>query len=108
MNSRHPTVFRVAAVLEDPVDPEILQKAVDQTIGRFPAFRVRLRAGLFWHYLEEQPAPLAIEKEDVFPCRRFRKAEGHRFRLRILYFRNRIAGGILSLPDRRQRLRWSS
>ena len=91
MNSRHPTVFRVAAVLEEPVDPVVLQKAVDQTIGRFPAFRVRLRAGLFWHYLEEHPVPLFIEEEDVFPCRRFRKRENQRFRLRVLHFRNRIS-----------------
>lgn len=91
MNSRHPTVYRVGAVLREPVDPVLLQRAADQTLARFPAFKVRLRAGLFWYYLEENPAPFLVEPEPPWHCRRFTRHGNNRYRLRVFYYRHRIA-----------------
>ena len=91
MNSRHPTVFRVASVLRVPVDPVLLQQAAEQTLLRFPAFKVQLRAGVFWYYLEENPADFCVEPENEFPCRPFSKHERHGYRLRVLYYGKRIA-----------------
>ncbi len=91
MNSRHPTVFRIGALLREPVDPVLLQRAAEQTLQRFPAFKVRLRAGLFWYYLEENHARFAVQPESPAPCRRFGRRGNNRYRLRVLYHDRRIA-----------------
>ena len=100
MNSRHPTVFRVGAIMREPVDPVLLQRAAEQAIERFPAFKVRLRAGVFWYYLEENRARFSVEPETPYPCRRFTRKGNNRYRLRVLYHNRRIAVEVFhSLAD---------
>lgn len=52
-------IYRFSAVMTDLVDPLALQRAIDRTMPRFPTFRVRIRRGAFWCYLEptRPPAP---------------------------------------------------
>ena len=45
-------VFRVSATLKEPVDPEVLDRAIAELKPRFPTCFVRLRRGFFWYYLE--------------------------------------------------------
>jgi hypothetical protein len=45
-------VFRLTCELKEPVDQEILQRALDRTITEFPHFNCYLQRGLFWYYLE--------------------------------------------------------
>ena len=40
-------VYRFSAVMDQPVDPAALQRAVDKTMPRFPGFRVRIKRGIF-------------------------------------------------------------
>ena len=35
-------IYRFSAVLKDKVDPELLQRAVDECVPRFPGFAVRV------------------------------------------------------------------
>ena len=35
------------------IDPDLLQKAADIAINRYPNLRVRLRRGVFWNFLEK-------------------------------------------------------
>ena len=67
-NKRDTRVFRFACELTDPVDPDRLQKALDQTIERFPSFRVVLKRGLFWYYLEESDLRPEVIPETCPPC----------------------------------------
>ena len=46
------SVFRIAAVLKEPVEPELLHKALLLTLPEFENFRVKLRKGFFWYYFE--------------------------------------------------------
>lgn len=41
------SVFRVSVTLKEKVDPQILQKAYEKTLPRFPSLKVALRKGLF-------------------------------------------------------------
>lgn len=45
-------VFRFSCELDRPIDPEILQDALDETARCFPIFGYVLRRGVFWYYLE--------------------------------------------------------
>ena len=51
------SVFRVSVTLKEKVDPQILQKAYEKTLPRFPSLKVALRKGLFWRYLEPNKKP---------------------------------------------------
>lgn len=50
-------VYRISLSLTETVQPEILQKALDMTLSRFPTFQVAIRKGLFWRYLEPNHRP---------------------------------------------------
>ena len=44
-------VFRFYCELREAVDEEILQKALEETMEKYPLFQAVLRKGLFWFYL---------------------------------------------------------
>ncbi|MFQ3548073.1 MAG: hypothetical protein SNJ56_07015, partial [Termitinemataceae bacterium] len=63
-----PFVFRFYCEVDEPVLIPALQDAVDALFPRFPFFFVRLRMGLFWHYLEPVSKPPQVEREIPYPC----------------------------------------
>lgn len=62
------TVFRYSADLADDVDPDLLQRALEKTVGTFPGFNVCLRSGMFWHYLEQASEPPTVSQENLPIC----------------------------------------
>ncbi len=84
-------LFRLAATLEETVDPVILQSALDVTVRRFPSIAVRLRRGAFWYYLEEIPVAPQVQKEKAYPLAHMPVQEICRCAFRVLYYENRIA-----------------
>lgn len=67
-NERDTRSLRVSCTLTEPIKPELLQKALDATIKRRPQFQVRIRRGLFWHYLETTDVKPVVSKEHARPC----------------------------------------
>ena len=84
-------VFRESVTLTEDVDPQLLQRAVDQLMPRFPSFYLRLRRGVFWYYLEEVTAPPRVQEDYAYPLTFMTGKEMGRCCLRVLYYRNRIA-----------------
>ena len=84
-------VFRVSATLEEDVNPETLQQAVDDTQGRFPSFFVRLKRGFFWYYLEEIEQTPRVREDYAYPLTYMSRKELRTNCMRVLYYRNRIA-----------------
>lgn len=62
------TVFRIAAEMADEVDPDALQRALDQALAVFPGFNVTLRSGFFWHYLQQATGSPQVQPERLAPC----------------------------------------
>lgn len=91
MKSRHISLFRLAAVLESEIDPEILTRALRKTLERVPYFAVSLKKGVFWYYLETCRKPVRVEPDVMDPMRPWsaREAKGYLFRVR--YYQKRIA-----------------
>lgn len=83
-------VYRVSAVLNNLVDIEVLQKAVDDITPRFPSFFVKLKNGFFWNYFESQEKRLLVEKEEKFPCSRFGDKKNKHI-IRVLVYNHRIS-----------------
>ena len=93
-------VFRLSATLKEPVDPLILQSALDVTVRRFPSMAVRLRKGMFWYYLQQLSEPPVVSEDNSYPLARMTNSETRKCALRVLYFQRRIAIEIFhSLTD---------
>jgi NRPS condensation-like uncharacterized protein len=59
--------FRFSAVMREPVDPAVLQRALDDVLPRVPYFRVALREGFFWPRFEQHDAPVPAEDDGGTP-----------------------------------------
>ena len=85
-------IYRFSAVMEERVDPEALQRAVDRTMPRFPGFAVRIKRGMFWYYFEPNTAPGPFVKPDISnPCQPVRFQEDNGWLIRFYYYERRIS-----------------
>lgn len=86
------SVYRLSVVLKEEIQPEVLQKALDMTLPRFPTYKAAIRKGLFWRYLEPNDRPGPFVQLDVKnPCQPMNFKGNNRYLVRVYYFRNRIA-----------------
>ncbi len=85
------SIFRLSAELDEKVDADILDAALQRVIKRFPSMGVRLKRGLFWYYLDGIKRPPRVQRDVKNPCGRmnFKKRDGYMFRVR--YYEKRIA-----------------
>lgn len=86
------SVYRLSVLLKEDIRPQILQQAVDMTLPRFPTYKVAIRKGLFWRYLEPNNRPGPYVQEDVKnPCQPMSFKANNRYLVRFYYYRNRIS-----------------
>lgn len=85
-------VYRFSAVLDAPVEPAALQRAIDRTMPRFPTFNVRLAKGAFWRYLEPDDRPGPFLRADIRNfCQPMEMGEEGDRLVRFYYYENRIS-----------------
>lgn len=89
-NENLSNVFRVSATLKRPIDPELLQQALDDVISWFDGFRVKLRRGFFWYYFETNRRRPLVEKEITYPCKYIDRHSNQMFLFRVSYYDRRI------------------
>lgn len=86
------SVYRLSVVLKEPIDPIILQQAVDIALTRFPTYKTAIRKGLFWRYLEPNHRPGPYVRKDIRNfCMPMPFNAGNRYLLRIYYHDCRIS-----------------
>ncbi len=86
------SVYRLSVVLKEAVQPDILQKAVDLTLTRFPTYKTAIRKGLFWRYLEPNYRPGPFVQKDIRNfCMPMPFKAGNRYLLRVYYHGCRIS-----------------
>ena len=83
--------YRICSILNEDIDRDLLQQAVDILLPKMPAFKYRLRTGFFWYYFEEndKPAPTVTEESD-YPCRFIHPNKNNYYLFRVTYYKNRI------------------
>ncbi|MBO9152382.1 hypothetical protein ACFOTA_09220 [Chitinophaga sp. GCM10012297] len=82
------SVFRIGVELKERIRAKEILEAVNGIENRFPYYKVKLRAGFFWYYLEPENLPVAVEADTATPCRSFEKNE---LMFRVLVRENRIS-----------------
>lgn len=89
-NKRFSTVFRISAVLKEKISAQILKEATEITLNKYSSFKVKLKKGFFWFYLEFNAKPVVIEEENTYPCKYIDKYRNNDYLLKITYFENKI------------------
>lgn len=85
-------VYRVSATLTEEIQPDVLQRALDLTMPRFPAYKVAMRTGLFWRYLEPNNRPGPFVRPDIVnPCMPMHFRSNNRYLVRVYYYHKRIS-----------------
>ncbi len=85
-------VYRITAQITEKVDPELLEKALEMTLPRFPSLHVKLKNGFFWHYFEANDNAAPPVLPDVAnPCQRMKFKENKGFLIKAFYYENRIS-----------------
>jgi len=88
---KNSSVYRVSAILTEPVDKEILQKTVDHIYDRFPMLFVKMHKGVFWNYFDNNWHKFLVLEETDFPCSNINQFENNGYFIKILYFNKRIS-----------------
>ena len=83
-------VFRLVCELKAPVDPEILQKALDMTVLEFPYMCSCLRKGIFWYYMDAIDHKPRVHPEDRHALASLYKPGRKNLLFRVTYFERRI------------------
>ena len=83
-------VFRISVTLKEPVDPELLSRALEEILPEIRNFRVKMRRGLFWYYFEENDRIPQVKRENTYPCRFIDPHGNQRFLFRVTYYEKRI------------------
>ena len=82
--------FRLSCTLKEEVDPEILQEAVISAIEDRPQVQVRIRRGLFWHYMEDTDLLPVVRQEDDRICPVLYVPSKTMLHYQVTYFGKRI------------------
>ena len=88
---RWQSMFRMSVTLVEEVDVDLLAKAQERALERFPVFACRLRAGLFWYYLEHIEGAPPIVSDTRNPMRPLDAKANGGFMYRLCVRGRRIA-----------------
>jgi len=84
-------VYRIAVVLKERVKIAHLINIIPTLEKRFPYYKVTLKKGFFWYYLEQTNTPIQLIVDKSIPCRTFNQKRNEQLLFRILVIKNRIS-----------------
>ena len=87
---RYSTVFRLSVVLKEEINHKVLEKAVNIALEEYKSFKVRMKQGLFWYYLEHNPKDPIVEEEKDYPCQYINPKTNNNYLFKVTYFKNKI------------------
>lgn len=90
MGKRATRAMRVSCTLKEDVDPELLQEAVLSAIEDRPQMQVRIRRGVFWHYMEDTNLLPEVREEDDRICPILYTPKKTMLHYKVTYFGRRI------------------
>lgn len=88
IGSRSLTSYRICIVTKENINSYLLQSALDDILPSYPYFKMRLKYGLFWNFLQKTSTRQLVEEENNIPCREFSPG---RPLFRVIYHGRRIS-----------------
>ena len=90
LSERDTRTLRLSCMLKEEIVPEKLQQAVLLAIQERPQMQVRIRRGVFWHYLEDTDILPEVREEDERICPLLYIPAKAMLHYKVSYFRKRI------------------
>ena len=87
---RDTRTLRVSCTLWEDIDPELLKESVTSALQERPQFQVRIRRGVFWHYMEDTDLEPVVEEEHGRVCPRLYVPGHMMLHYKVTYYHNRI------------------
>ena len=84
------SVFRLTFYLNEIIDPELLNQAVNEILPRFEPFAVELKKGFFWYYLSRNHKPFHVKEEPEIMCKYVPWSQNNGYLLNVYYYKNKI------------------
>ncbi len=91
VNKQNQNLFRIAYEMQQPVDPTLLQQALELTLTRFPSFKVKLMKGIFWYYFDTNDTKPKIHAMDDVAYAKITHNNCNGYPFRVNWFRNMVA-----------------
>ncbi len=82
--------FRLSVILNEPIDSVILKKSTIKALELYPSYKVKIKTGFFWNYLEINLKEPIIEEEHEIPCKRINLRKNNDYLFKVTYFHNKI------------------
>lgn len=90
VTKRDPRTLRVSCTLKENIEPELLQEAVLSAIQDRPQVQVRIRRGIFWHYMEDTDIMPEVSEEHDRICPLLYVPAKASLHYQVTYFGKRI------------------
>ncbi len=90
VSKRDTRSFRVSCVLKEDIEPSLLQEAVLMAIQDRPQVQVRIRRGVFWHYMEDTDIQPVVTEENDRICPLLYNSAKATLHYKVTYFKKRI------------------
>ncbi len=87
---KYSTVFRLSVVLNENIEQKVLEEAVKLTLEKYSSFKVKMKAGFFWYYFEENTKDPVVEEEKDYPCNYIDPRKNNGYLFKVTYFNNKI------------------
>lgn len=84
-NASSPFVFSFTARLNEEVDPEALQQALNELLLKRPTFKTRLKRGIFWYYLESNNKPFIVKPQPAHYLKQITPDSNNGYLFEIFY-----------------------
>jgi hypothetical protein len=91
MGLKRMMMFRLSFYLKRPVEPVILQMALNYVMRRFPYFATTIKCGVFWHYIDSAMRRYAVNPESMPPCAPMQLNAISSPTFRVVWFGNRVS-----------------
>ena len=90
-------IFRYSVVLKEKVDKHLLDMALQVALETMKAFKVKIKSGLFWNYLEyNDKIPIVIKDNDI-PCQLIDFKKNNDYLFKVTYYDKTINLDILHI-----------
>ncbi len=90
LSKRDTKTLRVSCTLKEDIDPDLLQEALLSAIQDRPQVQMRIRRGLFWHYMENTDIIPTVTQEHDRVCPLLYAPAKAMLHYQVTYFGSRI------------------
>lgn len=89
-DKKNNNIFRLSVILKEKIDSKILKLAIIKTLNTYPSYKVKLRTGFFWNYLEANSQNPVIEEEKESPCKNINFRKNNEYLFKVTYYNKKI------------------